>query len=426
MSTRWAGGRLRADFLLVVRRRHRLARSAAVSWPLVLLFTLAGCTESSPSGPQPPVQCAYAVTPTEADINAPGGSVAIQVSTSAACAWTASSGVSWMAVTAGQTGTGNGTVAVTVQENTGETPRTGTLTIGGTTVTIRQAGTPAPCAYMVTVSTDDFSAAGGQGTVQVATTASCAWQAVSQAAWISFTGGTTGTGSGQVTFTVAPNPETVGRTGAMTVAGHTVAIDQDGDTAACEYRVEPVTLFTCMSWSQDLVSQISTQAGCPWTAASTAGWMTVVEGESGSGPGTIRLRGDANYDARRSAILQVRWPTVTAGQNVVVDQAGCTYGVSATAMAFTSSGGAGRFDVLQQSDPYECGGPLQNACVWSAVANAEWITITNTMPRTGDDPVLFAVAPNAASTARTGTITVRSRTVTITQAGAPNARSHHR
>lgn len=403
-----------------------MARSTAVSWPLVVLLTLVSCTESSPTGPQPPVTCTYAVTPAEADVSAAGGTLSVQVTTSSTCTWTAATGSAWMTVTAGQTGTGNGTVAVTVQTNTGEVLRTGTLTIAGRTVTVRQAGTPLPCLYTLVASNDDFDAAGGSATVQVATTATCAWQAVSQVPWISISGSATGTGTGQVTFTVAANPETMGRTGTLTLAGQTIHIEQRGNTAACEYRVEPVTLFTCMSWSQDLVSQVSTQAGCPWTATATVGWMTVIEGESGSGSGTIRVRGSANYDARRSAVLQVRWPTLTAGQNVVVDQAGCTYAVSTTAMAFTASGGTGRVDVFQQSDPYECGGPLQNGCVWSAVADVPWITITNSMPRTGDDPVLFTVTANSASTSRTGTITVRSRIVTITQAGVSNALAHHR
>jgi hypothetical protein len=334
--------------------------------------------------------------------------------------------VTWISVTAGQTGTGTGTVTISIQANTGSTARTATLTIAGNTVTVRQAGTPVPCEYALTVSNDDFDADGGQGTVAVVTTASCAWQAVPQASWITISGNATGTGAGVVAFSVGANPETVSRTGVLMVAGHTIAIDQRGNTSACEYRVEPVTLSTCMSWSHDLMSQVTTQAGCPWTATSTVGWMTVVEGDSGSGTGTIRLRGDANYDARRSAILQVRWPTVTAGQNVVVDQAGCSYAVSTSSLTFTSAGGTARFDVLQQSDPYKCGGPLQNGCVWSAVSDASWITITTSMPRTGDDAVQFTVAANPASTPRTGTITVRSRTVTITQAGASNALAHHR
>ena len=113
----------------------------------------------------------------------------------------------------------------------------------------------------------------------------------------------------------------------------------------------------------------------------------------------------------------VRWPTPTAGQNVRVSQAGCRYGVSKSAISFTSAGGSSSFEVLQQSDPYTCGGATQDRCVWTATSNASWITITSSMPRAGDNPVFFTVAPNESTGARTGTIVVRDKVIQITQAG---------
>jgi hypothetical protein len=105
------------------------------------------------------------------------------------------------------------------------------------------------------------------------------------------------------------------------------------------------------------------------------------------------------------------------GQNVRIAQAGCRYAVSKTAIAFAASGGSGSFDVIQQSDPIECGGATQDRCVWSAVADVPWITITSGMPRSGDNPVSFTVASNAGADARVGTVTVRDKVVLITQAG---------
>ena len=113
----------------------------------------------------------------------------------------------------------------------------------------------------------------------------------------------------------------------------------------------------------------------------------------------------------------VRWPTPTAGQNVRVAQAGCFYSVTQSSIGFTAAGGSGRFDVIQFADPNSCGGPTQDRCVWTAESNVPWITITSPMPRSGDNPVTFAVAPNEASTARSGTITVRDKVVAVTQAG---------
>ena len=41
-----------------------------------------------------------------------------------------------------------------------------------------------------------------------------------------------------------------------------------------------------------------------------------------------------------------------------------------------ASGGSGAFDVVQQSEPYTCGGPLQNACMWTARSDVPWIVVT--------------------------------------------------
>jgi hypothetical protein len=113
----------------------------------------------------------------------------------------------------------------------------------------------------------------------------------------------------------------------------------------------------------------------------------------------------------------VRWPTVTAGQNVRIAQAGCSYGVSPSAFSLGASAGSGTFQVVQQSLPIVCGGATQDACLWTATSTVPWITITTMMPRRGDNPVSFTVAANDGTQPRTGQIQVRDRTVTITQAG---------
>jgi hypothetical protein len=74
---------------------------------------------------------------------------------------------------------------------------------------------------------------------------------------------------------------------------------------------------------------------------------------------------------------------------------------------------------MQQSDPTTCGSATQDRCVWSAVSSMPWITVSGTMPRAGDNPVRFTVAPNPGASPRTGTIAVRDKVVTITQARQP-------
>ena len=113
----------------------------------------------------------------------------------------------------------------------------------------------------------------------------------------------------------------------------------------------------------------------------------------------------------------VRWPTPTAGQNIHVAQAGCRYAVSRDAFSFTAAAATGTFDVIQQSDPTECGGPTQDRCLWTATPDVAWITVTSSMPRAGDNPVSFTVAANDGTASRVGRITVRDKVVLITQGG---------
>ena len=135
------------------------------------------------------------------------------------------------------------------------------------------------------------------------------------------------------------------------------------------------------------------------------------------GPACVIILAPGNYDAPRDGIAIVRWPTPTAGQNIRIAQAGCTYAVSRSSFDFSAAVATGAFDVIQQSVPYTCGGPTQNRCVWSAVSDVPWITVSGSMPRTGDDRVSFTVASNETATPRVGRITVRDKVVVINQAG---------
>src|SRR5262249_47415110 len=80
-------------------------------------------------------------------------------------------------------------------------------------------------------------------------------------------------------------------------------------------------------------------------------WLSVPSGTSGTGSSVITIAHPDNYDAPRQAIVMVRWPTPTAGQNIRIAQAGCRYAVSRAAFDYAATGGTCTFDVLQQSDP---------------------------------------------------------------------------
>jgi len=90
--------------------------------------------------------CTYTLNPTQQDITAAGGPGSAGVSAATGCPWTASSNVAWITVTAGLSGSGNGTVVYSVAANSSTSSRTGTLTVAGNTLKVTQAasaGVPA-------------------------------------------------------------------------------------------------------------------------------------------------------------------------------------------------------------------------------------------------------------------------------------------
>ncbi|MCX7634524.1 MAG: BACON domain-containing protein, partial [Syntrophales bacterium] len=85
--------------------------------------------------------CTYTVAPPAVNHPAGGASGTLTVTAPDGCAWTAvSNNTSWLQVTAGASGSGNGTVNYTVAANAGAA-RVGSVTVAGQTVAILQGGT---------------------------------------------------------------------------------------------------------------------------------------------------------------------------------------------------------------------------------------------------------------------------------------------
>jgi YD repeat-containing protein len=81
--------------------------------------------------------CSYALQPGTATFFNNAATGAVNIISSAGCAWTASTNSGFLAITGGASGTGSGTVTYSVAQNTGLS-RSGTLTIAGQTFTVHQ------------------------------------------------------------------------------------------------------------------------------------------------------------------------------------------------------------------------------------------------------------------------------------------------
>lgn len=85
--------------------------------------------------------CGYALGSSTANYPTNGGtgSFGLTANTNPGCNWTAVSNNAWITVTSGGSGSGNGTIGYSVASNAG-TARTGTISVGGLTFTVNQAG----------------------------------------------------------------------------------------------------------------------------------------------------------------------------------------------------------------------------------------------------------------------------------------------
>ena len=353
---------------------------------------------SNVAGPASTSCCSYSITPLTAAMPAGGGSNSISVSVASGCAWTASSNVGWITIASGGSGTGNGTVNYIVAPNTTSTELTGTITIADQTFTVTEDAVA--CAYTLSASSATYDSSGGSDTVNVATDGSCDWTAVSNVGWITITSGSSGTGTGVVSYSVSANTSAVGLTGTLTIAGQTFTVTEGG--VPCTYALSATSAAYSSSGGGGSIS-VSAPGGCVWTASSNVGWITITSGGSGTGNGTVNYSVSANTTS-----VGLTGTLTIAGQTFTVTEDGvaCTYALSQTSASYSASGGGGSVGVA-----------APGGCAWTAASSVGWITITAGNSGTGNGMVSYSVAPNTSTNGLTGAITIAGQTFTVLQGG---------
>ncbi len=86
---------------------------------------------------------------------------------------------------------------------------------------------PPPCTFSITPTRATWAAAGGTGTRHRHDGINVPWSATPNAPWLGVTNGTGRTGSGTLTYTVAPySAKPKKRNGTITIAGQTFTVQQ--------------------------------------------------------------------------------------------------------------------------------------------------------------------------------------------------------
>jgi hypothetical protein len=209
--------------------------SGAGAGSTVLVYTVDATDESCPRTGQvvvaglrhDVVQAAMACSidallPTNLVMVDAGGSATVSVSVAASCCWSASSDVPWIVVSSA--GNGDGSVPFFVQPNDESNTRTGRVWVGGLACRVRQY---APCTVGITPTHGVVSGAGGSTGFAVLAPEACAWSVQSHATWLA-PGVAGGSGPGNVSISASANPCAGNRLGAVSIAGSTFSVEQQG------------------------------------------------------------------------------------------------------------------------------------------------------------------------------------------------------
>ena len=333
--------------------------------------------------------CVYAASPDTQTVPPAGGNGSVAVTAGGGCAWTSASNASWITITSGATGSGSGTVTFTAASTTGPS-RSGTIAVAGQTVTVVQGQ---GCTFAISPDTRSVPASGADGTVSVTAGAGCAWTAASNVSWITIASGASGSGNGDVGYKVAATTGPA-RSGSLTIAGRTFTVNQGAD---CTISLSSSSA-TVGPGGGDGTFDVRTAAGCAWTAAGNASWLTITAGASGNGNGSVRYAAAANSGPQRTGTIAAGGQTFTVRQD-----AGCSFSLSSPSQNVGSIGGNVSVGVSAAA-----------GCPWNAASNAPWIGISSGSSGSGNGTVQLVIAANA-DAERRGTVTIAAQTFTVVQ-----------
>jgi hypothetical protein len=290
-------------------------------------LTIGGQSHAITQQGRSPTTCSYTVSPVNADFGKDAGIGTFTVNAATDCSWTATSNASWLTITSGGQGSGNGSVAYTVARNGDVAERSADISVADRKFTVRQSGDTGSCQYSVTPVDIRPCMPGGSMTATITTQAFCPWTATPNVSWLALPGGPSGSGSGGITITFSDNYDAP-REGIIMVrwptptAGQNIRVGQAG----CLYGVSrsafsfaagggPGT-FEVIQQSDPNTCGGATQDRCVWTAQSDVPWITITSSMPRAGDNPVAFAVAANSGAARVGSITVR------DKVIVITQAG--------------------------------------------------------------------------------------------------------
>ena len=181
-----------------------------------------------------------------------------------------------------------------------------------------------------------------------------------------------------------------------------VAVPPAPARTGCSISISPGSANFAQTGGNGTVN-VSAPSGCPWTAASNSGWLSVSSGANGSGNGTVVYNVSPNPSGSSiTGILTIGGQTFT----VTAQGLTCSLTLGSSSATATANGGFGTIPFTTPS-----------GCAWNATSDSGWLAIQSASSGSGSTTMSYLTSANPNATARTGNITIGSQQFTVTQAG---------
>jgi hypothetical protein len=167
------------------------------------------------------------------------------------------------------------------------------------------------CQITATNQPESFPSGGGRGSVSIAANRDCAWSISANASWVAIAGDRSGVGEAVVNYTVSENSVPSPRSAKLTVEAVELPLNQAA--APCTFSIAPPRASIAAAGGS-LSFAVTTLTGCSWNAVSSAPWITIANGPSGSASATVGVAVAANPGAAREGAVSVAGQTFIATQ----------------------------------------------------------------------------------------------------------------
>jgi len=179
-----------------------------------------------------PADCSYSPSSLNLAVPSSGETAGIGLNTASHCPWAVGASSYWIELPDKRHYQGTSQLGLRFRENPSSEPRTGYLYVAGTVIPVTQAGNGDATAFVVTPSTADVPAAGGQVRIDIQASATTPWTIVLPQTGISADGALSGVGSAVRVLNVSALEGSAFRTLLVAVNSHTITIRQSQQQGA--------------------------------------------------------------------------------------------------------------------------------------------------------------------------------------------------